>query len=374
MRIADTASLFPERRPPPGARPGALVMPADAHPTRVRALSCDGGRVEEREITSPEELRAACAQPGVVWIDVVGLGDGAVLGWLRDVLGVHPLAVADVAHAPQRPKFEDYGDRDLVIAQQVRVLPDQGIDMSQVSVIASPRWVVSVREEPSDLLEPLRSRLLGQAPMPRLGADYLAYQILDAVIDGYFPVLEALGELLEELEEEVTTRPGRDALVRLHATRRVLLMLHRTMFRQRDALAQILRGDGRPFGPEVRIYIRDAYDHALQVIDTIESYREVVVGLVDVYLSMVSNRLNEVMKTLTVMASIFIPLTFVVGVYGMNFDVMPELHWRWGYPAVWVLMIAIAAGLLAWFRHRGWLGGEDGKDENEDEERDEPRR
>jgi len=370
VRIAGTANLFPTRRPPPGARPGEFVLPEDSQPTRVRAVIWDAERLEQREIHSPEELQAATESPGLTWIEVVGLGDGSVLGWIRDVLGVHPLAVADIANVPQRPKFEDYGDRDLVIAQHVRILEDEGVEMTQVSLVASPRWVVSVLEEPCDLFAPLEERLRTQAPIRRMGADYLAYAMIDAVIDGYFPVLESLGELLEELEEEITTEPGRDALVRLHAVRRVLMTLHRTMWRQRDALSQILRGDEEPFGEAVRIYFRDAHDHALQVLDAIESYREVTVGLMDVYLSSVSNRLNEVMKTLTIISSIFIPLTFIVGVYGMNFDWMPELRWRWGYPVVWAVMIVVSLLLLWWFRHRGWLGdgdrGRGGADDDEE--------
>jgi magnesium transporter len=371
VRIAGTANLFPARRPPPGARPGAFVVPEDAHPTRVRAVIWDADRLEERAIHGPEDLKAATEEPGrLTWIEVVGLGDGSVLAWIRDVLGVHPLAVADIANVPQRPKFEDYGDRDLVIAQHVRILEDQGVEMTQVSLVASPHWVVSVLEEPCDeLFSPLEERLRTQAPIRRMGADYLAYAMIDAVIDGYFPVLESLGELLEELEEEITAQPGRDALVRLHAVRRVLTTLHRTMWRQRDALSQILRGDEEPFGEAVRVYFRDAHDHALQVLDAIESYREVTVGLMDVYLSSVSNRLNEVVKTLTIISSIFIPLTFIVGVYGMNFDWMPELRWRWSYPVVWVVMIAVSLLLLWWFRRRGWLGDADRDDEERGDDR-----
>ncbi|MEB2343538.1 MAG: magnesium/cobalt transporter CorA [Deltaproteobacteria bacterium] len=367
MRIAGTANLFSARRPPPGAHPGVFVLPEGAPPTRIRAVIWDAERLEEREIHGPEELRAAVDSPGLTWIEVVGLGDGSVLGWIRDVLGVHPLAVADIANVPQRPKFDDYGERDLVIAQHVRILEDEGVEMTQVSVVASPHWVVSVLEEPCDhLFEPLHERLRAHAPIRRMGADYLAYAIVDAVIDGYFPVLESLGELLETLEEDILARPGRDTLVRLHAVRRVLMTLHRTMWRQRDALSQILRGDGTPFGEGVRVYFRDAHDHSLQVLDAIESYRELTVGLMDVYLSSVSNRLGEVMKTLTIMASIFIPLTFIVGVYGMNFDWMPELRWRWGYPVVWIVMITVGLALLGWFRHRGWLGDPTGGDDEDD--------
>ena len=359
MRIAGTANLFSSRRPPPGARPGEFVVPEDAHPTTIRAIAWDHERLDIHEIRSAEELQAITAAPGLTWIEVVGLGDGSVLNWIRDVLGVHPLAVADIANVPQRPKFEDYGDRDLLIAQHARILEDEGVELTQVSIVAGPDWVVSVLEDPCDLFEPLHERLRANAPIRRNGSAFLAYAMVDAVIDGYFPVIESLGELLEDLEEEIMDRPGRDALTRLHAVRRVLLTLHRTMWRQRDALGQILRGDGNPFGEEVRVYFRDAHDHSLQVLDAIESYREITVGLMDVYLSSISNRLNEVMKTLTIMATIFIPLTFIVGIYGMNFDHMPELRWRWGYFAVWGVMIAVSLTLLWWFRRRGWLGNDD---------------
>lgn len=320
----------------------------------------DAERLEERDIRSAEELAAAAEAPGVTWIEVIGLGDGAVLGWIRDVLDVHPLAVADIANTPQRPKFEDYGERDLLIVQQVCLGEDGGVALAQLSLIVAPQWVVSVLEEPCDLFAPVRERIRAATVIRRMGADYLAYALVDTVIDGYFPAVEAIGEVLEDLEEEILERPSQGAIARLHAVRRVLVTLHRSMWRQRDALGQILRGDGEPLGQAVRVYFRDAHDHALQVLDAVESYRELTIGLMDLYLSSVSNRLNEVMKTLTIMATIFIPLTFVVGVYGMNFDVMPELRWRFGYPLVWAGMIAIAAGLLWWFRRRGWLGTRDG--------------
>lgn len=357
MRIAGSAGLLSGRRPPPGAQPGAFELPASAHPSDVRALIWDTERLEERVIHGPEELAAAAAAPGVTWIEVTGLGDGSVLRWIRDALGVHPLAVADIANTPQRPKFEDYGERDLLITQQVCMDEDAGIAVEQVSLIVAKHWVLSVVEEPCALFAPVRERIRTMTSIRRMGAEYLAYSLLDAVIDGYFPAVEAIGEVLEDLEEEILGRPSHTLLARLHAVRRVLVTLHRSMWRQRDALAQILREDGDPLGSNVHVYFRDAHDHALQVLDAAENYRELTIGLMDLYLSSVSNRLNETMKTLTIMATIFIPLTFLVGVYGMNFDVMPELHWRFGYLLVWAVMLSIAGGLLWWFRRRGWLGG-----------------
>lgn len=357
MRITGSAGLFSGRRPPPGAQPGTFSLPPDAHPARIRAMIWDSDRLEEREIQNAAELSAAADAPGVTWIEVVGLGDGAVLEWIRDALGVHPLAVADIANTPQRPKFEDYGERDLLIAQRVCTSDEGGVALEQLSLIAAPHWVLSVVEEPGDGFEPIRERIRAGTTVRRMGADYLAYTLVDTAIDGFFPVIEAIGEVLEDLEEQILGRPSANAIARLHAVRRVLVSLHRSMWRQRDALGQILRDEGEPLGPGVHVYFRDAHDHALQVLDSVEGYRELTISLMDLYLSSVSHRLNEVMKTLTIMATIFIPLTFVVGVYGMNFDGMPELRWRWGYPAVWAGMIAIAAGLLWWFRRRGWLGG-----------------
>lgn len=362
MRITGSAGLFSGRRPPPGAQPGTFSLPPDAQPTTVRAMIWDSERLEEREIRNADELAAAADAPGVTWIEVVGLGDGTVLEWIRDALGVHPLAVADIANTPQRPKFEDYGERDLLIAQQVCMSAEEGVALEQLSLITARHWVLSVLEEPGGVFEPIRTRIRAGTTIRRMGADYLTYSLIDTVIDGYFPVVEAIGEVLEDLEEEILARPSQHAIARLHAVRRVLVSLHRSMWRQRDALGQILRDDGEPLGSGVHVYFRDAHDHALQVLDSVDGYRELTIGLMDLYLSSVSNRLNEVMKTLTIMATIFIPLTFVVGVYGMNFDVMPELRWRWGYPVVWTGMIAIAAGLLWWFRRRGWLGGSRGPD------------
>lgn len=369
MRIEGTADLFARHRPPPGSGPGLYVVPEDASATHVRALVYDADQVAERSIAGPEDLAAVAQAPGVSWIQVEGLGDGAILAWIGDALGVHPLAVADVAHVGQRPKFEDYGDRDLIVAQRVDLDAESGCLLEQVSILTGPGWVVSVLERPSGIFEPVRQRIHAGTLIRRMSSDFLVYSLLDAVIDGFFPVVETIGELLDELEEEIVDRPGRGTLLRLHAVRRTLLAVHRSMWRQRDTLGQMMRHEGSPFGEALRLYLRDAHDHALQVLDATDTFREMAVGLMDVYLSSVSKRLNEVMKTLTVMATIFMPLTFIVGVYGMNFRHMPELAWRWGYPAVWGLIVATSVGLLLWFRRRGWLEREGVDDEDEDDPR-----
>jgi len=368
VRISGTSDLFARRAPPPGSRPGAIVLPPDTVPTRVRAMVYDAAHCEEHEIASAEELVAAAYAPGITWIDVQGLGDGAVLEWIRDGLEVHPLAVADAANVPQRPKFEDYGDRHLIVTQMAEFCEDNSLELEQLTLILGPAWVVSIQEHPGDCFDPLRERLrAGAGQIRRLGVDFLAYALVDEVIDSYFPAIEEIAGVLEDLEEEVIQRPRRATLSRVHAVRRTLIAMHRMLWRQRDALAQMMRSEEGPFTAPVRVYLRDAHDHSLQALDTIESYRELSVGLMDVYLSSVSNRLNEVMKTLTVMGTIFLPLSFIVGVYGMNFEYMPELHWHYGYYAVWVVMLLIAGGLVTWFWRRGWLE-RDPADPTEDDE------
>jgi magnesium transporter len=356
MHIEGTSELFARRAPPAGSRPGHFVVPDDAHATVIRAMIFREGQCEERSITSAEELIDAAHAHGVTWIDVEGLGDGALLHWLRDVVGVHPLAVADIAHTGQRPKYEDYGERDLIVAQAVESGDDEGVSIEQVSMIVARDFVVTVTERPLSLFDPVRERVRsGSAMVCRMGADFLTYTLLDTVIDGYFPVIEEIGEVLADLEDEITARPNERTLGYLHTVRRTLLALHRVMYRQRDALGTMVRAEESPFSAPVRVYLRDAYDHSLQVLDSIESYREMAVGLTDVYLSSMSNRLNEVMKTLTIVSTIFIPLSFIASVYGMNFQHMPELRWTWGYPAALLLMAVVAGGLLYSFWRRGWL-------------------
>jgi magnesium transporter len=345
--------------PPPGAPPGALAVPVHALETRIRSFCYGAETVEEREIESLEALpELGSREEGITWIDVQGFANREALERIRQVFDIHPLALADAVHVPQRPKAEMYGDRLLIVAQMARLTEAGEIEIDQLSLVLGPHWVVTFQERPGDVFDPVRERIrIGSGRIRQMGADFLAYALLDAVIDGYYPVVEAVGSALEALEEDVVSEPGGAALARIHETRRTLLHLHRVQWQQRDAIHILERDESFPFSDAVRIYLRDAHDHAFQTVDAIEAYREMTVGLMDVYLSSINNRLNEVMKTLTAIATVFIPLTFLTGVYGMNFERMPELHWRWGYPAVWCVMLATALGLLVWLRRRGWLGG-----------------
>ncbi len=352
--------LFRHAPLPPGARPGTLAIPADAPPPRLHAFVYGPGRCEEHEVPDAAALAALRDEDAVTWIDVQGFGNRAAIDKIRETFDIHPLAMADVVNVPQRSKVEDYGDRHLIVTRMARLGAEGELTLEQVSFVLGPGWLLTFQERTGDVFDPVRERLrTGVGLLRQSGPDYLAYALIDALVDGYFPVAEALGEGLEGLEEEVMGRPSRATLARIHRVRRTLLALHRIQWRQRDALSMLARDESLPFRPEVRVYLRDVYDHAVQILDVIETYRELTVGLMDIYLSSVSNRMNQVMKTLTVMASIFIPLTFLAGIYGMNFENMPELRWRWGYYAVWGVMVGVGLALLAWFWRRGWLRTDD---------------
>jgi len=361
LRMLDVPLFKTRRGPSPGAHPGELAISADAEPVRVRLFVYDADHCEERELSDPSELPDLNESGVVTWLDVEGLGDQRWIEALGAHHTIHPLALADVIHVPQRPKAEDYGDHTLVVCRMAQLRSDEGsgeseVEFEQVSFVLGAGWVVSFQERPGDVFEPLRMRLrAGTGQVRRMGADYLAYALIDAVVDGYFPVVEHLSELIQDLEEDVLTRGDGETLTRVHAVRRLLFGIERVQWRQRDLLASLLRDPESMFGENVQVYLRDVHDHAMQLLDVIVMHREIAAGLVDLYISRTNNRMSQVMQTLTVMASIFIPLTFLAGVYGMNFEYMPELRWRWGYPFAWGLMLLVGGGLLLWFRRRGWL-------------------
>jgi magnesium transporter len=349
--------LARRRGPTPGTEPGAIVVSPDAPQPVLHVMAYGSDRLEESDVARPAELREWIERPGTtVWIDVEGLGDESVLSEIGAVLGIHPLAMADVVHVPQRPKAELHDDRLLIVAQMARMTEESEVDIEQVSLVLGPGWVVSFQERAGDVFNPVRERLRSASMrIRRSGADFLAYALLDAVIDGYFPVIEALAGVIDALEEEVVEQASRASLARIHATRRTLLTLHRVQWRQRDAIGGMLRDESLPISDPVRPYLRDTHDHAFQTLDALETYREMMVGLMDLCISSTTSRTNEVMKTLTIVATIFIPLTFVTGVYGMNFQHMPELAIPWAYPLTWLVMLGIAGTMLIYFWRKKWL-------------------
>jgi magnesium transporter len=353
----------------PGSMPGTLSIESDASPPTLILIDYNFSKATRVELGSPETCIPYLDKQSVSWIDVQGLGSEDILQRLGKVFELHPLLLEDIVNVPQRPKVEDYQSQQVIIARMVmlkeeRPDPDEEYFMSeQVSFVLGKHYLLTVQEEPEhDCFGPVRDRIrTNKGNIRKYGADYLAYALLDALIDGFFPVLEAYGERIQDLEDEVVLNPTNHTLGKIYKLRRELLYLRRSIWPQRNAISKLIREGSPLIGEEVSIYLRDCYDHTIQVLDMVETYRELASGLMDVYLSAVSNKMNEVMKLLTVISTIFIPLTFIVGVYGMNFNPevspwnMPELNWYWGYPAVWVLMVAIATALIYFFWRRGWF-------------------
>jgi magnesium transporter len=351
-----------------GARPGTLVITEADVPPRVRAISYDGEGIEETEVGEVDSLAALIGAPRMVWVDVQGLGDERLLRRMGELFGLHPLALEDVVNAPQRPKIEEYADQLLIITRMVRLAGSYRLDIEQVSLLLGSNWVLSVQQHYGDVLDPVRVRLReNKGPIRKSGPDYLAYALLDTIVDAYYPVMERLGEIAARLETRILARPASRHVDRINVLSTMLDTLRRGIGPQREALSRLLRERSRFISETVHLYLRDTSDHCAQLIDGLESHRELMRSLMNTYLSVMSHRTNQVMKVLTIMASIFIPLTLLAGIYGMNFDRMPELHSTWGYPAVLLVMLVTAGGMVLYFRRQGWLGGE-GSASDEDEE------
>lgn len=348
----------------PGSLPGTLNIPPESPYPSIVLIDYSEDHARRVMISSPEDCTQYMLSESVSWVDVRGLGSEDILRRLGQVFGLHPLVLEDVVNVPQRPKVEEYRDQLLLVTRMVTPTEDEdGFTTEQVSFILSEKYLLTVQEEPeSDTFEPVRDRIrLKRGEVRHRHADYLMYTLLDTIVDGFFPVLEDYGERLEALEDEVVLRPTQKTLGKIYDLKRELLALRRSIWPQREAINILIRDSSHLMSHDVKIYLRDCYDHAVQVIDMIESYRELAASLMDVYLSSVSNRMNEVMKFLTVVSSIFIPLTFITGLYGMNFDPeasplnMPELESYWGYPTVLLVMGAIATTLILFFWRQGWF-------------------
>ncbi len=350
-------SKFQKRHTEVGDRPGTLVIPADATHPRVYLMTFDQDSLDEREVTDIAELANGLSQSKTTWVDVQGLGDENTIREIGKIFSLHALALEDVVNVPQRPKVEIY-DTHLMLITRMAMLDDtHALETEQVSIFVGEHFVLTFQERYGDVLDPVRARIRrGGGPIRKHGSGYLAYAILDNVIDAYYPILERTGDYLEILEEEVVQRPTAESLQKVYRAKRELLTLRRAIWPQREAINTLVHEDNDFIQDSARVYLRDTYDHCVQLIDGTETYRELVGGLMDVYLSSVGNRQNEVMRVLTIMASIFIPLTFLAGIYGMNFEHMPELHSKWGYPILLVLMLTTVVGMLLYFRRLGWIG------------------
>jgi len=347
--------LFYKVKPPAGSRPGTLAIPPGSPLPEFFLFRYAGEHCEE----GPVEDVAAIPEPGegVTWIDVRGLGDEASLRAIGERFGLHPLALEDAVNVPQRAKSAAYPEHQVIVMRMPLAEPDGSITVPQVCFVLGEGYLLTFQERYFGFFDAVRERIrAGNQRIRGFGADYLCYALIDTLVDLYYPIAERLSEELEELEDEVNEAAAQDTISAIHRVRRQLVVLRRVGRPQREVLNSLLRDKTRFVSDETRTYLRDTHDHFAQIMELVDSSREMAMGLTEIYLSEVSHRTNEIMKVLTLMASIFIPLTFIAGVYGMNFEFMPELRVAIAYPMVLGTMVVVALAMVGYFRYRGWLG------------------
>ena len=342
-----------------GLPPGTLVHIGEkkAETSKITIMDYDEAHFQEKETKTIEECLLFKDKPTVTWINIDGLHQVEILERLGECYGLHPLVLEDILNTDQRPKMEDYGEYLFIVLRMLNYNDKSSeIEAEQISLILGTNFVLSFQEKEGDTFNPIRERIRnGKGRIRRMGADYLAYSLLDSIVDNYFIILEKLGEKIEFLEDELVTRPTPETLQIIHHLKREMIYLRKAVWPLREVIGSLERGEPPLVKETIRVYLRDVYDHTIQVIDTIETFRDMVSGMLDIYLSSISNRLNAVMKVLTIIATIFMPLTFLAGIYGMNFKYMPELEWRWSYPVVWLIMVGIGVSMLLYFRKKKWL-------------------
>lgn len=353
------ASAETRRSGKAGLSPGTLMHVGEkkVERTRITVIDYDAAGFLEKEAQTVEECFPFKETATVTWINVDGVHDASIIEKLGGRFDIHPLVLEDIMTTTQRPKTEDLGGAVFVVVRMIEC-DEQGLGMTtdQLSLILGPNYVISFQETPGDCLDPVRQRIRGgKGRIRKLGPDYLAYALIDAVVDNYFLILERLGERIDGLEERLIADPRRELLHEIHSLKREMIELRKAIWPLREVVSKLERLESRLIKKTTGVFLRDVYDHAVQVIDTVESFREILTSMLETYLSSLSNRMNEVMKVLTIISTIFIPITFLVGLYGMNFKNMPEIGWRWGYAFVWVLIVGSVAGMFAFFRKKKWL-------------------
>lgn len=342
-----------------GLPPGTLVHVGESKTSKVkiRVIDYDASDFQEKEIKNIDECSPYKEKPTVTWINIDGIHDVDIIERIGKSYGLHALLLEDIVNTEQRPKIEDFENYLLLILKMLSFdEKDREMKIEQVSLVVGPNYVLCFQEKEGDVFDPLRDRIRrAKGRIRKMGADYLAYALLDAIVDGYFLILEKIGDKIEGLEENLISRPDTTTLRAIHYLKREMIFLRRSVWPLREVISGMSRKESTLIKESTEIFLRDVYDHTIQVIDTIETYRDMVSGMLDTYLSSISNRMNDVMKVLTIFAAIFIPLTFVAGIYGMNFSYMPELGWKWGYFSVLAVMATMVIFMLAYFRRKKWL-------------------
>jgi magnesium transporter len=345
----------------PGESPGTLreTCNIDDEKIDITVMNYNASYIEEKVTQDINEALAFEKEDAITWINVDGVRNHRVLETIGTKYNLHPLLLEDISSNDQRPKLDEYDEHIYIVVKMLCFDNEKKcISAEQVSFILGENYVISFQEEEKkgDVFNPNRDRLKGnKGKIRRSGADYLLYSLIDTIVDNYFIILETIGEKVEELEDDLIADPSPQRLKILYALKRDMIYLRKSVWPLREVISKMEKGETELIQPATRIFIRDVYDHTIQVIDTVESYRDMLSSMVDIYMSSISNRMNSVMKVLTIISTIFIPLTFVAGVYGMNFDYMPELKWKYGYPAVWICMIITVGFMLVYFKKKKWL-------------------
>ena len=357
--IKKTSKFMKKTSQKAGMSPGTLMHIGEKkiEEPRITLINYDSELLEEKTLHRIEESFPYKDTPQVTWINIDGLHEVGIIEKIGSAFGIHPLTLEDIVNTGQRPKIDDFEDYIYIV---FKMLIFDGttcrISAEQVSLIVGPRFIISFQEIEGDVFNFVRERLRkGRIQMRKSGPDYLAYALMDAVVDQYFLILEKMGERIEHFEDRVHSEPTPKILQGIHDLKREIIYFRKQVWPMRELLNNLQKTESHLVQQTNKVFIRDVYDHTIQVIDTIESFRDIIVGMMDLYLSAMSNRMNEVMKVLTIMATIFIPLTFIAGIYGMNFKFMPELEWKWSYPVLWALLIFIFIGMLFYFKRKKWL-------------------
>lgn len=342
-----------------GLPPGSLIHIGKTRQeeTHISLIDYNSREVTEALAPSISEIAAYKGRDSVTWVNVEGLKNIAMIEEIGAQFNIHPLVLEDILNTHQRPKIEDYGDY-LYIVLKGLILEGQAFNVSyeQISLVLTSEYVFTFKEKRDDIFASIIRRIHnGKGAIRTLGSDYLAYTILDTVVDQYFTLQDSLDDVIDAVEDELLTNPGSATLATIQGLKRELVYIRKSISPVRELLSTMQRIDSPLLEEKTRIYYRDVFDHVLRVSEGMETNREMLSGLLDIYISSVSNKMNEVMKVLTVFASIFIPLTFIAGIYGMNFDHMPELHWKWAYPALWLVFVGISIMLLGYFKRKKWL-------------------
>jgi magnesium transporter len=351
--------LMKNRSKKAGLRPGTMVHIGEkrSEKTQITIVEYDEQIFRERELEFIQECFQFPPQPMVTWVNVTGIHMVDVIAKLGECFGVHSLILEDILNTDQRPKMEEYGE-DLYIVLKMLAYDEQTgeVTAEQVSLILREQALLSFQEGSGDVFAPIRERIRnGKGRHRKMGADYLTYTLLDTIVDQYFLILEKLGERIENLEERLVTDQSPANLRKIQKLKREMIFLRKWVWPLREVLGGLAREESLRIHKETRFFLRDVYDHTIQVIDTIEIFRDMLSGMLDIYLSSINNRMNAVMKVLTIIATIFMPLTFIAGIYGMNFKYFPELEWRWGYPVIWAVMAGISISMLIIFKKKKWL-------------------